>query len=701
MEIFTKIPNMKKFVSIFLAIFISCVTFAQTATWTFRTETSKTQAKEFDVFIDIVIPEGFHMYSFDQQEGGPLASEIIFEVPKGVEKKGTLTAVTKVQEHFDEIFQIPVRFFSGKCTWKQSFAIINTPAETTIRGSYSYQLCMDDGVCINPFPETFSIVVPVIAITEKPVEKPNNTVGEEQPKEPIDTAKTDAIVSNTIVETIIEREKNVTLPETAETDNTLWLIFVAGFIGGLLAFVTPCIFPMVPLTVSIFMKQKKERAKSNIALYGLSIVVIYVALGLLVTIIFGVDALNKLSTGPLFNVLFFLLFFVFALSFFGAFELVLPASWINAIDKKSSQSTGILSVFFMAFTLVLVSFSCTALIIGNILVKSVTLGSLLGPFMGMLGFAIALALPFMLFAIFPNIIKSLPKSGSWLNSIKVVLGFIELAFALKFLSNADLVAGWGILPRDLFLAIWIVLVILLGMYFLGKIRFSGDGETTYVSIPRFMLALASFSFAMYLIPGMFGAPLKVLSGYLPPMQTQTFDLHTPSLQKNTINYTPIEQSQIRKYADIFTCPLNLDCFFDYEEGLAYARKMNKPVLLDFTGKACANCRQLEMNVWSDPAVLQLISQEYVLISLYVDSRAKLDPSLLRTEEYGGKKYSINTVGEHWSMFMMQKFGGLMQPYHVILSPTGEVLVEGIAYDKAKNISYYVEFLQKGLQKFRN
>jgi len=706
---------MKKFFSIFLVILCSCcATFAQTATWTFRTELSKTQPNVVDVFIDISIPQGFHMYSFDQQEGGPLPSELTFEVPKGVEKKGALTIVGKVHEKFDEVFQIPVRYFSKKCTWKQSF-VINAPTKGAITGTYSYQLCMDDGVCINPFPEEFSIALPALAVMEQPkqptaTELPVATTavdtsrhcGLDPQPEQSGARQSQSPANNGEMLKQVQHDDAVsgTSAKTANANNTLWLIFIAGFVGGLLAFFTPCVFPMVPLTVSIFMKQKKERAKSNIALYGLSIVVIYVALGLLVTVIFGVDALNKLSTSPLFNVFFFLLFFVFALSFFGAFELVLPSSWINAIDKKSSQSSGILSVFFMAFTLVLVSFSCTAMIIGLVLVESVLLGSLLGPFMGMLGFSIALALPFVLFAIFPNIIKSLPKSGSWLNSVKVVLGFIELAFALKFLSNADLVAGWGILPRDLFLAIWIILVLLLGMYFLGKIRFFGDGEIVHVNIPRFMLALASFSFALYLLPGMFGAPLKLLSGYLPPAQTQTFDLYTPTLQKGSATYTPAGQMQARKYADVFSCPLNLDCFFDYEEGLAYAQKTNKPVLLDFTGKACANCRQLEMNVWSDPAVLQLISQEYVLISLYVDSRAKLEPSLQRSEEYGGKKYSINTVGEHWSMFMMQNFGGLMQPYHVLLSPTGNVLAEGIAYDKAKSIPYYMEFLKRGLRTFR-
>lgn len=689
---------MKKFFSIFSVILCTyCAAFTQTAAWTFRTEVSKTQPNVCDVFIDISIPQGFHMYSFDQQAGGPLASEITFDAPRGVEKKGALASVTKVQEYFDTIFQIPIRFFSGKCTWKQSFTI-NTPAKHTITGTYSYQLCMDNGVCVNPFPETFSIALPALAIAEQPAQPVTNELPTAITS--VDTAQNQEItgtVADTAKTEIVESETSA----EHHADSTLWWIFVAGFIGGLLAFFTPCVFPMVPLTVSIFMKQKKEHAKSNIALYGLSIVVIYVALGLLITAIAGADALNKLSTDPSFNVLFFVLFLVFALSFFGAFELVLPSSWINAIDKKSSSSKGVLSIFFMAFTLVLVSFSCTAMIIGTLLVQSVTLGSLLGPFMGMLGFAIALALPFMLFAIFPNIIQSLPKSGSWLNSVKVVLGFIELAFALKFLSNADLVAGWGILPRELFLAIWIVLMFLLGMYFLGKIRFFGDGEQTHVSVPRFMLALASFTFALYLVPGLFGAPLKALSGYLPPAQTQVFDLYTPTLQKNTVYNTASQQTHSRKYADVFSCPLNLDCFFDYEEGLAYAQKVNKPVLLDFTGKACANCRLLEMNVWSNPTVLQLISQEYVVISLYVDSRQKLDPALQRTEEYGGKTYTINTVGEHWSMFMMQNFGGLGQPYHVLLLPTGEVLVKGIAYDKAKSIPYYTEFLEKGLQKFRN
>lgn len=689
---------MKKFFSIFSVILCTyCAAFTQTATWTFRTEESKTQPNVCDVFIDISIPQGFHMYSFDQQDGGPLASEITFNVPAGVEKKGALTSVTKVQEYFDTIFQIPVRFFSEKCTWKQSF-VINAHGKKVVDITYSYQLCMEDGMCVNPFPQKKSIMLPAFVITEQPYQPPAKDSSAA-------ITTTDAAHNQEITGTVAETAKteiieSETSPEH-HANSTLWLIFLAGFVGGLLAFFTPCVFPMVPITVSIFMKQKKEHAKSNIALYGLSIVVIYVALGLLVTAIFGVDALNKLSTSPLFNVLFFVLFFVFALSFFGAFELVLPSSWINAIDKKSSSSKGVLSIFFMAFTLVLVSFSCTAMIIGMLLVESVLHGSLLGPFMGMLGFAIALALPFMLFAIFPNIIQSLPKSGSWLNSVKVVLGFIELAFALKFLSNADLVAGWGILPRELFLAIWIVLMFLLGMYFLGKIRFFGDGEQTHVGVPRFMLALVSFTFALYLIPGLFGAPLKVLSGYLPPAQTQVFDLYTPTLQKNTTYNTASQHAHTRKYADVFSCPLNLDCFFDYDEGLAYAQKVNKPVLLDFTGKACANCRLLEMNVWSDPTVLRLISQEYVLISLYVDSRQKLEPALQRTEEYGGQKYTINTVGEHWSMFMMQNFKGLSQPYHVLLAPTGEVLVEGIAYTEAKSIPYYIEFLEKGLQKFHN
>lgn len=693
---------MKKFLSFIFAILLaSTALFSQTATWNFRVETSKTQANEFDLFIDISIPEGFHMYSFDQQAGGPLASEITFNVPKGVAKKGALTIVSKVHEKFDEIFQIPTRYFSEKCTWKQSF-VVNSPTTSAITGTYSYQLCMDDGMCINPFPEEFSIALPAIEIATVPTTKSTTKVIEELPlpKETTDSAQIAEEPFAETAEAIIDNHKTTALPESnASSNNTLWWIFVAGFIGGLLAFFTPCVFPMVPLTVSIFMKQKKEHAKANIALYGLSIVVIYVALGLFITVIFGVDALNQLSTSPVFNVIFFLLFLLFALSFFGAFELVLPSSWVNAIDKKSTQSKGVLSVFFMAFTLVLVSFSCTAMIIGTLLVESVTLSSLLGPFMGMLGFAIALALPFMLFAIFPNIIKSLPKSGSWLNSVKVVLGFVELALALKFLSNADLVAGWGILPRDLFLAIWIVLLILLGVYFLGKIRFFGDGEQSHVSVPRFMLALVSFTFALYLLPGMFGAPLKSLSGYLPPAHTQSFDLYTPTLQKNAAIPSTSQQFSERKYANDFSCPFHLDCFFDYEEGLAYAQKVNKPVLLDFTGKACANCRRLEMNVWSDPAVLQLLSQEYVLISLYVDARQELEPSLQRREEYGGKTYSINTVGEHWSMFMMQNFGGLMQPYHVVLSPSGKVLVEGIAYDKAKNISYYREFLEKGLKEF--
>ncbi|MDR2963108.1 MAG: thioredoxin family protein [Bacteroidales bacterium] len=680
---------MKKVLILIVSTLVTCAAFAQSAVWNFRTEVSKTQANVVDVFIDITIPQGFHLYSFDQQDGGPLAAEVNFALPKGVAKKGKLTSITKVQEHFDDVFQLPVRFFSGHCTWKQSF-VIATSGKKVIDVTYSYQLCMDDGVCITPLPETVSIILPALSAAEENEAAERAQFANE---EAIDTAQNQKI-SAVVIDANSDEIASAETPE-AESSSTLWLIFAAGFIGGLLAFFTPCVFPMVPLTISVFMKQKKEHAKANIALYGLSIVVIYVALGLFITMIFGVDALNKMSTSPLFNVLFFFLFIVFALSFFGAFELVLPSSWINAIDKKSTSSKGILSVFFMAFTLVLVSFSCTAMIIGTLLVKSVMLGSLLGPFMGMLGFAIALALPFVLFALFPGIIQSLPKSGSWLNSIKVVLGFVELALALKFLSNADLVAGWGILPRELFLAVWIILLLLLGMYFLGNIRFSGDGEQQYVSIPRFMLALVSFTVALYLFPGMFGAPLKALSGYLPPMQTQVFNLHNLSTQKTT-TYEIEQLVQTRKYADVFTCPNNFDCFFDYDEGLAFAQKVNKPVLLDFTGKACANCRLLEMNVWTDPHVAQLLSERFVIISLYVDSRHELEKNLQRTETYAGKQYSINTVGEHWSMFMMKNFGALGQPYHVILAPNGSVLVEGIGYDKAKNIPYYISFLKQGI-----
>lgn len=671
--------------------------FSQSADWKFRYEYVKTNPQEVDVFMDITIPIDFHMYSFDQGPGGPIAAEVQFVVPAGVKKIGGLQSLTKPREYFDDIFGITARDFGGKVTWKQRF-YVGTSDAFKITGKYSYQLCMDDGMCINPLPEKFSVSIPAPTLPKKQVDTAKSVVS--QVDIPLKTMTTDTIAASDSLTQGAASTEAVSIPSEFDDSTAgmslLW-IFIFGFLGGLLAFLTPCVFPMVPMTVSMFIKRSKQKAVRDVSLYGISIVGIYVVLGLLITVVFGVDALNKMSTSPLFNVAFFAIFLLFAISFFGAFELVLPSSWVNFMDKKADTSSGFASIFFMAFTLVLVSFSCTAMIIGTLLVQSVVSGSLLGPFMGMLGFSIALALPFVVFAFVPSLITTLGKSGGWLQSVKVTLGFIELGFALKFISKADLVAGWGILPRDLFLAIWIVLLVLLGLYILKKIKLSHDDDSTTVSTPRFLLAMAIFSFALYLVPGMFGAPLKSLSGYLPPMSTQSLDLYTPTLYSQSGNSaTSPSLKQAKKYADEFHCPHNIDCFFDYEEGMAYAKEVNKPVLLDFTGKGCENCRKIEMNVWSNPQVLKMLHDDYVVISLYVDARTPLEKELVRTEQYGGKEYDITTVGEHWSMFMMQNYGGLMQPYYVLLSPEGKRLAKPITYTEAQSIEFYTKFLQGGI-----
>ena len=511
-KIIVKISIMRKISSLILLFLIFVVSNAQEAVWKFSY--SRISNTEIELIMNITIPDNFHMYSFDQGPGGPIPAEVVFNPVQSVQAVGGIIAVTPPREYFDDVFKIQVRDFGGTAIWKQRFTV---PAniEVSISGSYSYQLCMDDGMCINPFPRDFSISIPPVASSIVTETIPKETVQIDTVREQIEL---DSILNDTLqTPSLVEFDKSSDQKKETTKNMTVWWIFIAGFIGGLLAFLTPCVFPMVPMTVSLFIKKTRSVGIRDALVFGLSIIVIYVALGLVITGIYGAPALNELSTSIVFNIIFFAIFLLFAISFFGAFELTLPTSWVNYMDKKTDSTSGLVSVFFMAFTLVLVSFSCTAMIIGTLLVESVVTGSLLGPFMGMLGFSIALALPFTLFALFPSLLQSLPKSGGWLNSVKVVLGFVELGLALKFLSKADLVAGWGILPRDLFLAIWIVLMILLGFYLLGKLRFTHDSEVKTVSTSRFILALSSFAFALYLLPGLLGAPLSSLSGYLPPL----------------------------------------------------------------------------------------------------------------------------------------------------------------------------------------
>ncbi len=684
------------FLVFFLITTLFC--FAQNADWRISYAAGKTNGNSFSIVFNIIIPQDFHMYSFDQVAGGPIAAKIDFVLPDGVEKKGGLHIDSKQpEEFFDDIFEINIRQFSNSTQWSQEFVVTKDIEPCEIKGSYSYQLCKDDGYCLNPFPEEFSVQIPAYSVSPQITEQPEQS--DNQPQQiPIDTQSVDTIaeiiegiIQDSVITSVIPQEE--IFDEQTQTENrSLWFIFFLGFLGGLLAFLTPCVFPMVPMTVSMFLKRDQKHALRDIFIYGLSIVVIFVALGLCITLLFGVDALNKLSTEPAFNMVFFFIFVIFAISFFGVFELMLPTSWINYFDQKADNSKGFLSIFFMAFTLVLVSFSCTAMIIGTLLVESVVSGSITGPLVGMLGFAIALALPFIVFAAVPSLLSSMKKSGDWMNDVKISLGFIELGFALKFISKADLVAGWGILPRDLFIAIWIILLILWGLCMLRIIRIGGC-ERKKLSKTRIGISVIIFAFALYLVPGFLGKPIDIISGWLPPMSTQK--IHVLS-NENQSEITPN-----KKYGDIFHSPYGINGFYDYDEGLAFAKSVDKPVLLDFTGLGCENCRKIEMNVWAKPEILSIIKNDYVLISLYLDSREPLDSTLVRNEVYGEKTYKIRTVGEHWSMFMMRNYHGLMQPYYVLLSPEGERLCEPATYDDAKDAETYKKFLLTGLQIFQD
>lgn len=487
--------------------------------------------------------------------------------------------------------------------------------------------------------------------------------------------------------------------QTSESseNKSLWAIFIAGLLGGFLAFFMPCIFPMVPLTVSFFTKKTGSRAQaiSQALLYGIFIIVIYVALGMLITIFFGAEALNALSTNGIFNFLFFLLLVVFAASFFGAFEITLPSSFVNKIDAKSDKG-GLIGLFFMSASLAVVSFSCTGPIIGTLLVEAATKGERLGPAIGMLGFSIALAVPFVLFAMFPSMMKSLPKSGGWLNSVKVVLGFLELALALKFLSNVDLAYGWQLLDREIFLALWIVIFGLMGLYLIGKIKFSHDSDLAYMSVPRTFIAIVVFSFVVYMVPGMWGAPLKGIAAFLPPIGTQDFDLTTGV---STSAHAVKTDASSRKYYDHFhsrSTIKGLDPYYDYAEALAASKEQNKPLLVDFTGWTCVNCRKMEANVWSDARVRDLINKEFILVELYVDEKKLILPESEQYTSSTGKK--IVTVGNWNTDFQITKFESNSQPLYALLDNNEELLVptRGADYDVEK----YIEFLQSAIDKYK-
>lgn len=501
-------------------------------------------------------------------------------------------------------------------------------------------------------------------------------------------------------EPIVDEDADSVVTMAHEQENqTLWGIFIAGLIGGFAAFLMPCIYPMVPLTVSFFTKQSGTRTKGllNALLYGLFIIVIYVALGMLVTLIFGASALNEAASSAWFNLAFFVMIIIFAISFLGAFEITLPSRFVNKMDEKSNRG-GLIGLFFMAFTLALVSFSCTGPIIGYLLVEAVSEGALMGPAVGMLGFSVALAIPFMIFALFPSWLKEMPKSGGWLNTVKVSLGFLELALAFKFLSNVDLAYHWGILDREVFLAIWIVIFGLFGIYLLGKLKFAHDSDVKFISVPRLFFAIVVLSFTVYMVPGMWGAPLKALSAWLPPSPTQDFNLHQVgygSIGGAGMATSGGSRDVVKKYGEVFHAPHGLDAFYDYDQALEYAKSVNKPILLDFTGWSCVNCRKMEESVWPDPRVLKRLNEDYILVSLYVDDRTSLAPDEQYVSSFSGKR--INTVGRKWSDLQQSRFGVNAQPYYVITDTDGNQLVPAQAYNE--DIENYVDFLNRGLEAF--
>ena len=644
----------------------------------FQTELKKISDTEAELVFNATIDAGWHLYSTDLPEDGPVSATINFDKMEGAELVGKLTPQGKVIEHFDNMFEMTLRYFEGKGTFVQKVKFIG--GNYALKGYLQYGACNDEN-CLPPTDVEFSYTGEAKGTASVPASKINPATQAHTEPQPIaeTSATTDAPVTNEVGNNdlwtpVIDKLTAFGQAEDSSTANqSLWVIFITGLVGGLVALFTPCVWPIIPMTVSFFLKRSKDDKKKGIRdawLYGASIVVIYVILGLAVTLIFGASALNALSTNAVFNILFFLMLVVFAASFFGAFEITLPASWSNAVDSKAEKTTGFLSIFLMAFTLTLVSFSCTGPIIGFLLVEVSISGNIIGPAVGMLGFAIALALPFTLFAMFPSWLKSMPKSGNWMNVIKVTLGFLELAFALKFLSVADLAYGWHILDRETFLSLWIMIFALLGFYLLGKIKFPHDEEEDdKVGVTRFFLALISLAFAVYMVPGLWGAPLRAISAFAPPATTQDFVLNKNEMQTH---------------------------FLDYEEGMAYAKKAGKPVLLDFTGHGCVNCRKMENAVWIDQNVKQIIDNDYVLISLYVDEKAPLPEHITVMEN--GKERTLRTVGDKWSYLQRVKFGANAQPFYVLVDNEGNPLNQSYSYDE--DVAKYIDFLKTGLKNYK-
>lgn len=683
---------MKRVFSTLLMSFMFLAVQAQIHTpvkWKIKLEDSGKPEKE--IVFTAVADKGWHLYDMNLPAGGPVSTSITYETMKGAELVGKVVSSVAPTSVYDELFAMNLRWYSGTVTFTQKIKVTDAKA-FKLAGELEFMACNDE-TCLPPERVEFSFNRKNITMTDAGVvagesddqaaaDSLSLELGTDSLSVSADGENAGQLVNPTKIAEALSDNVDLWTPVIDElkafgespldgTDSSLLFIFLAGFAGGFIALLTPCVWPMIPMTVSFFLKRTKNKKKAikDAVMYGVSIIVIYLALGLLITGIFGASALNDLSTNAVFNLLFFALLVLFAVSFFGAFEMVLPSSWTNKLDAKADSTSGILSIFFMAFTLALVSFSCTGPIIGTLLVQAASMGSIVAPAVGMFGFAFALAIPFSVFAIFPNMLQSMPKSGGWLNSVKVVLGFLELALALKFFSVADLAYGWRILDRETFLVLWIVIFAMLGFYLLGKIRFSHDSELKYVSVPRLFMAIVSLAFAVYMVPGLWGAPLKSISAFAPPLYTQDFNLYEDEVHAQ---------------------------FDDYEAGMAYAKKNNKPVMIDFSGYGCVNCRKMEASVWTNPGVKQIIENDYVLITLFVDDKTKL-PEVIEIEEHG-KTRKLKTVGDKWSYLQRSKFGANAQPFYVLLDNNGKPLSHSYAYDE--DVNKYIQFLQGGLKNYK-
>ncbi len=690
---------------LFIAFFYNLVNaqIEEPVKWKFSSK--KTGPQEYELTFTANIENGWHLYSTDLPDGGPIKTSFSFGKSSDYTFIGGLKSIGKISESYDPNFKMKLRFFKNRVSFIRKIRL-SAPGTIHVKGTIDYMSC-NDQTCTPPADADFSFKLKndsPSAATAATTPPESNLPATNRMTNSLPQPNSQTTVSNSSpAKTLVVSQSRINATTNNEAPS-LWRFFLLAFIGGLAALLTPCVFPMIPMTVSFFIHSEKNRIRSiiNAATYGISIIAIYTIIGTLVAVSFGPDAANFLSTHWLPNLIFFLVFMIFAFSFFGMFEIVLPGWIVNKTDKQADKG-GLAGSFFMALTLVLVSFSCTGPIVGSILVESAG-GHILKPIIGMFGFSLAFALPFTLFALFPSILKKLPKSGGWLNSVKVVLGFLELALGLKFLSIADQTYHWHILDREIYLAFWIVIFTLMGCYLLGKIKFSGDSEVKHIGVPRLILAILTFTFVVYLVPGMFGAPLKALAGYLPPQTTQDFDIQKiirDEIQLNggaagNENSGPALTEKV-KYSDFLHLPLGLPGFFDLEQGLAYAQKVNKPVFIDFTGHGCVNCREMEARVWSDPRVTRMLHNDFVVIALYVDDKTDLPQNEWVKSTYDGK--IKKTLGKKNADFQTSRFGINSQPYYVLMDLNQSMLNQPKTYDL--NPDHFVDFLKDGLHEFKN